>query len=110
MILLCFALGLSTRKVGEALLPVLGEVVSPQTVSRIAKQLDDAVISYHKRPLSDRYKVLIIDGVVMKQKTGAGSHKRIVLVALGIRDDNKKEVYRFLSGAWRVSGGMGGIS
>lgn len=36
MILLSFVLGLSTRKVGEALLPVLGEVVSPQTVSRIA--------------------------------------------------------------------------
>lgn len=95
MILLSFILGLSTRKVGEALLPILGEVISPQTVSRISKQLDDAVISYHKRPLSDRYKVLIIDGVVMKQKTGAGSQKRIVLVALGIRYDNKKEVIDF---------------
>ncbi len=95
MILLCFVLGLSTRKVGEALLPILGEVISPQTVSRIAKQLDEAVISYHKRPLSDRYKALIIDGVVMKQKTGAGSQNRIILVALGIRDDNRKEVIDF---------------
>jgi transposase-like protein len=95
MILLSFILGLSTRKVGEALLPVLGEVVSPQTVSRIAKQLDEAVISYHKRPLSDRYKALIIDGVVMKRKTGAGAQKRIILVALGIRDDNKKEIIDF---------------
>ena len=95
MILLSFVLGLSTRKVGEALLPVLGEVISPQTVSRIAKQLDDAVISYHKRPLSDRYKALILDGVVMKQKTGGGAQKRIILVALGIRDDNRKEVIDF---------------
>jgi transposase-like protein len=95
MILLSFILGLSTRKVGSALLPVLGEPVSPQTVSRIAKQLDDAVISYHKRPLSDRYKALIIDGVVMKQKTGAGAQKRVILVALGIRDDNRKEIIDF---------------
>ncbi len=39
MILLSFVLGLSTRKVSLALLPVLGEPVSPQTVSRVASQL-----------------------------------------------------------------------
>ena len=33
-----FILGLSTRKVGEALLPILGERVSPATVSRVAKR------------------------------------------------------------------------
>lgn len=40
MILGCFLLGLSTRKVSEALLPVLGEPVSASTVSRIAIILD----------------------------------------------------------------------
>jgi len=43
MILACFILGLSTRKVGEALSPVFGEIVSPSTVSRVAKTLDGAV-------------------------------------------------------------------
>src|SRR5204863_6430023 len=40
MILSCFVLGLSTRKVGEALLPILGRPISPATVSQVAKQLD----------------------------------------------------------------------
>jgi len=40
MILACFVLGLSTRKVGEALLPILGRPVSPATVSQVAKSLD----------------------------------------------------------------------
>ena len=40
MILACFVLGLLTRKVGEALLPILGRPVSPATVSQVAKSLD----------------------------------------------------------------------
>jgi transposase-like protein len=95
LILGCFTLGLSTRKVGEALLPLLGERVSASTVSRIAKQLDAAVDAYHRRPLENRYQFLIFDGVVLKKKTGAGSTKRVVLVALGITHEGKKEVIDF---------------
>jgi len=91
LILGCFTLGLSTRKVGEALLPLLGERVSASTVSRVAKQLDAAVDAYHRRPLENRYQFLIFDGVVLKKKTGAGSAKRVVLVALGITHEGKKE-------------------
>lgn len=95
MILLSFLLGLSTRKVSRALLPVLGEPVSAQTVSRVARQLDHAVAAYHERSLSDAYEVLILDGVVLKRKTGVGAQKRVVLVALGIRKDQKKEIIDF---------------
>lgn len=95
LILGCFTLGLSTRKVGEALLPLLGERVSASTVSRVAKQLDASVAAYHRRPLENRYRFLIFDGVVLKKKTGAGSAKRVVLVALGITHEGKKEVIDF---------------
>jgi transposase-like protein len=94
-ILLAFVLGLATRKVSQALLPILGEPISPTTVSRIAKQLDDAVEAYHRRPLKDHYQVLILDGVVLKRKTGIGAQKRIILVALGIRSDGRKEIIDF---------------
>lgn len=95
MILECFVLGLSTRKVGQALLPVLGEKVSAQTVSQVARELDGLVAAYHNRRLKDGYRALIFDGVVLKRKTGVGSKKRTVLVALGIRPDGKKEVIDF---------------
>lgn len=95
MILMAFILGLSTRKVSRALLPVLGEPISAQTVSRISRQLDQAVTAYHERPLRDLYEVLILDGVVLKRRTGVGAQKRTVLVALGIRADGKKEVIDF---------------
>jgi putative transposase len=95
LILLSFLFGLSTRKVGQALLPILGERVSHATVSQIGKQLDQAVQAYHQRPLSDAYEVLLLDGIVMKRKTGIGVQKRSVLVALGIKSDGKKEIIDF---------------
>jgi transposase-like protein len=94
-ILACFVLGVSTRKMAEALLPILGEPVSPSTVSRVAKTLDAAVAAYHARPFARRYRVLIFDGVVLSRKTGAGAIKRPVLVALGIREDGRREILDF---------------
>jgi putative transposase len=107
-ILACFVLGISTRKVAKALLPVLGEPVSASTVSRVAKTLDGAVAAFHRRPLLRGYRFLIFDGVVLKRRTGAGSVKRVVLVALGITPQMKKEVIDFCiapgesQGAWEA--------
>ncbi len=95
VILAGFVLGLSTRKVGETLLALLGRKVSPNTVSQVAKTLDAAVAAFHRRPLQNRYQALMLDGVVLSRKTGAGALRRPVLVALGLRRDGKKEVIDF---------------
>jgi transposase-like protein len=95
MILACFVLGISTRKVAQALLPVLGEPVSATTVSRVAKSLDQAVQGFHRRPIRRQYRFLVLDGVVLKRKTGAGAVRRVVLVVLGITAEGKKEVIDF---------------
>jgi Transposase, Mutator family len=92
MILACFVLGLSTRKVAVALAPILGRRISAGTVSRVTKTLDAAVAAFHRRPLDDIYPVLMLDGVVLARKTGAGAVRRPVLVALGLRPDGKKEI------------------
>ena len=68
-----FVLGLSTRKVGEVLLSLLGRPVSAATVSRVARTLDTAVAAFHRRPLKNAYKALMLDGVVLARKTGAGA-------------------------------------
>lgn len=108
MIMGCFTLGLSTRKVGRALLCALGEKISASTVSEVSKQLDKLVEAYHMRSLENRYRFLFFDGVVLKNRTGAGSMKRVVLVALGITHEGKKEVIDFRlaygesQGAWET--------
>jgi putative transposase len=95
MILACFVLGVSTRKIAHALMPVLGEPVSAPVVSRVARLLDEAVNSFHRRSLSRPYRFLMFDGVVLKRRTGAGAVKRVVLVALGVTAEGRKEIIDF---------------
>jgi len=91
-ILMCFLLGHSTRKVSEALQPILGESFSASTVSRVARILDEQVAAFHSRRIKNRYVALQFDGVHISRKTGVGAKGKPVLVALGITKDRKKEV------------------
>jgi len=96
LILACFVLGMSTRKVSAALFSLLGERVSASTVSEVAKGLDAEVKRYHERELSDRYRFLFFDGVVLKQKGAAEVQRRIILCAYGVSWEGKKEMIDFL--------------
>jgi len=96
LILAAFVLGLSTRKVGEALLATLGERISATTVSRVAQQLDTAVAAFHQRPLANRYRALLLDGVVLANRSGRGVVRRPVLVAMGLTNAGRKEILDFV--------------
>lgn len=91
-----FLYGASTRLTGEALRPLLGEGVSAQTVSNIARSLDTELERYHNREIQDKYLWLFLDGIVLKKKTGFGAKKRVVLVAYGIRIDGRREIIDFM--------------
>ena len=96
LILACFVLGMSTRKVSTALFSLLEERVSASTVSEVAKGLDGEVKRYHERKLSDGYRFLFFDGVVLKQKGAAKVQKKIILCAYGMTWEGKKEMIDFL--------------
>ncbi len=70
LILACFLLGLSIRKAGQALMTILGEKVSPTTVSRVAATPDTAVAAFHRGKFSDAYRALVFDGIMLSRKTG----------------------------------------
>lgn len=91
-----FLYGASTRLTGEALRPLLGESVSAQTISNIAKSLDEDVRRYHNRRLEDKYLYLFLDGITLKTKTGFGSKKKVVLAAYGITINGKRELIDFM--------------
>jgi putative transposase len=95
--------GVSTRRVGELLDQILDLPISAGQVSRLAKRLDADVRAYHLRPLADRYRYWLLDGIHLKARgtprlfeTGLRrSRKRVLLVALGVTVDGHKEVVDF---------------
>jgi putative transposase len=99
VLLACFCLGLSTRKAAPVLTPIIGEKVSPTTISRIAKDLDQEVEAYHRRLLKDHYRYLFFDGVVLRSKGAAKVQKKILLCAYGITEQGEREMIDFYPAA-----------
>ena len=90
-----FLAGVSTRRVGEVVQPLLGVRWSASTVSTVTKALDGAVHQFQRRALLDEYQVLVLDGVTMKVKDALGTKKRLVLVAYGLTVFGQRQLISF---------------
>ncbi|MDI6689041.1 MAG: IS256 family transposase [Actinomycetota bacterium] len=90
-----FLAGVSTRRVGEVIRPLLGFEVSATTVSSICKSLDREVKKYHERLIEDKYLYLFLDGITLKARNVLEVKKRIVLCAHGITCKGKRELISF---------------
>ncbi len=72
-----FLAGVSTRRVGEVLEALLGERVSAQTVSRVARSLDREVVRFHQAAIpDDDVLYLLLDGVYLRVKAAAGTRSQ----------------------------------
>jgi transposase-like protein len=96
MTLEMFLAGVSTRRVEEVFIPLLGyRSISSSTVSTITKRLNEQVNKYHARLLSDDYVYLIVDGVYFNVKNPVYKKRRCVLVVYGIKSNGIRELIDF---------------
>jgi putative transposase len=101
-----FLRGISTRQVGPVIATVTGETVSAQTVSKLTRDLDEAVQQFHQAPLRDDWTYLFLDGVNLKVRRESGRKCVQMLVAYGVRRDGRRELLSFMrsqgesQGAW----------
>jgi putative transposase len=91
-----FLRGLSTRQVGRVVSTLTGEGVSAQTVSRLIRDLDEAVREFHRAPLADEWAYLFLDGVSLRVRRPAGRKRVQMLVAYGVRRDGQRQLLAFL--------------
>ena len=91
-----FLRGLSTRQTGRVVSILTGEVVSPQTVSKLTRSLDQAVRQFHQARLSDDYAYLFLDGVSLRVRRPAGRKRVHMLVAYGVRRDGTRHLLAFM--------------
>ena len=95
LILEAYLAGISTRRVGEVLEKNLGYKVSAGTVSEICKGLDKLLREFWRQPIQDKWRYLIFDAIVIKNRSALGSEKRYVLVAIGIDMEGNREILAF---------------
>jgi putative transposase len=90
-----FLRGLSTRAVGRVVALLTEEPVSAQTVSRLAKQLDQAVTQFHQARLTDDWQYLFVDGVSLRVRRPSGRKRVQLLVVYGVRGDGTRQLLAF---------------
>lgn len=90
-----FLRGLSTRAVGRVVALVTEEPVSAQTVSRVTRDLDQAVAQFHAAPLGDAWQYLFLDGVSLRVRRPSGRNRVQLLVAYGVRTDGRRQLLAF---------------
>jgi putative transposase len=90
-----FLLGVSTRQAGRALATLIGEAVSAATVSAVAKALDSSVLAFHRRPITDQYRYLVLDAVSVRIRLVGKVQRRQVLCAYGISATGRRQLIDF---------------
>jgi len=91
-----FLRGISTRQVGRVVATLTGETVSAQTVSKLTRDLDEAVRQFHQARLGDDYAYLFLDGVSLRVRRPTGRKRVHMLVAYGVRRDGRRQLLAFV--------------
>jgi transposase-like protein len=91
--------GVSTRKV-DRLLQALGLTgIDKSKVSRICKELDEAVESFRNQPLDGEYPYLWLDALYLKVRQNHRIVSQALVIAIGVRASGERGVLGFALGA-----------
>lgn len=89
-----FLQGVSTRRLRSITRELFGREVSATTVSKTAGYLDEELKQYQTKALADDFPFLFLDGITQKVRE-IGVEKKMMLCALGMREDGAKEMLSF---------------
>jgi putative transposase len=95
MVVLAMLLGLSVRKQRRFFKSFIGDAVSHTTASKLIRTLEEGLQEYRIRPIEDKYKYLLLDGLWVKVKDAGKLKEKVILFILGVTLDNKKEIIAF---------------
>ena len=95
MVVLAMLLGLSVRKQRRFFRSFIGDAVSHTTASKLIRTLEEGLQEYRIRPIEDKYKYLLLDGLWVKVKDAGKLKEKVILFILGVTLDNKKEIIAF---------------
>jgi putative transposase len=84
--------GVSTRRVQDIVSHLGIENFSASSVSRIAKELDEKVDEFLKKPIEHPIEYLFVDASYFKVRTESRYVTKAFLVVTGIRDDGYREI------------------
>ena len=84
--------GVSTRKINETMKHFGITNICPDTVSRMARELDGVVQEFRNRPIEQPFPYLIVDATYLKVRRGTRVVSQALFITAGIREDGFREI------------------
>ena len=92
-----FALGLSTRDIQGHIKEIYGYDMLPQLISDLTDTVIEKAQEWPSRSLEDRYAIVSMDAIVLKQRVDGMSKNTAVYGLIGINWRAIKSVWVFIS-------------
>ena len=84
--------GVSTRKIQDIVCHLGLDQLSPSSISRISKELDDKVNEFLNRPIEEKIVYLFVDASYFKVRFESRYVNRAFLIVTGVRADGYREI------------------
>jgi putative transposase len=94
-----YVAGVSTRKVDDLVQSLGLTGIDKSKVSRICKELDEAVTAFRHRPLEVAYPYLWLDALYLKVRQNNRIVNMAVVLAVGVRETGEREILAIDIGA-----------
>jgi len=87
-----YAKGMSVSDIQEQISDIYEFDVSTSAISRITDKIAADIASWQNRPLDPVYLIVCMDGIVFKVRENSKVINKTVYIAVGLKQDGKKEV------------------
>jgi transposase-like protein len=92
VIISLYAKGMSNSDIEEQLHELYGFNVSTSTISMVTDKISGDILAWQNRPLESVYLIVWMDAVVFKVRENSRVVNKAIYLAVGLREDGKKEV------------------
>jgi len=92
LIISLYAKGMSNSDIEDQLNELYGFKVSTSTISVVTDKITGDILAWQNRPLESTYLIVWMDAIVFKVRENSRVINKAIYLAVGLREDGKKEV------------------
>ncbi|MEO1218683.1 MAG: IS256 family transposase [Bacteroidota bacterium] len=92
MVISLYAKGMSNSDIEAQILELYDFQISTSVISKITDKISEDILAWQNRPLEPQYLIVWMDGIVFKVRDNSRVVNKTIYLAVGLKNDGKKEV------------------
>lgn len=104
-----YAKGMSNADIEAQIRELYDFQLSTSAISKITDKVSEDILAWQNRPLEPQYLIVWMDGIVFKVRENSRVVKKTIYLAIGLKNDGKKEVLGLWLGGAEAAGFWMGV-